>query len=189
MSVDIETSNDQQMMDVDSNNNEIIESNGNIKNHKIENNNIELSNSSQTTKQSQSPQSTQNQSKIIDKHINGASHDKKVDNKNLKEDIDDSIVLKKSSNTDSNNNNNNNSNSNNNNNNEEKKKEDNDNNNDKIPATNKKLRKIRKIGIDENGSLMPGFEDVNDDQLAFSSESDFAIFIKQISSEIPLQRV
>eukprot|EP01083_Nonionella_stella_P036813 100424_1 len=49
--------------------------------------------------------------------------------------------------------------------------------------------KVRKIGYDDNGVLMPGFEDVNDDELAFSSESDFAIFIKQISSEIPLQRL
>eukprot|EP00484_Ammonia_sp_Unknown_P025917 CAMPEP_0197040808 /NCGR_PEP_ID=MMETSP1384-20130603/17458_1 /TAXON_ID=29189 /ORGANISM="Ammonia sp." /LENGTH=1050 /DNA_ID=CAMNT_0042471633 /DNA_START=91 /DNA_END=3243 /DNA_ORIENTATION=- len=64
------------------------------------------------------------------------------------------------------------------------------NSNDADSSTNtNKIRKIRKIGYDDAGSLMPGFEDVNDDQMAFSSESDFAIFIKQISSEIPLQRL
>ena len=53
----------------------------------------------------------------------------------------------------------------------------------------RKLRRVGKVGEDDDGNPLPGFEDVDDEQMAFCSESDFAIFIKQISSEIPLQRV
>ena len=56
-------------------------------------------------------------------------------------------------------------------------------------SSSTKIRRIGKVGVDEDGCLLPGFEDVDDDEMAFCSESDFAIFIKQISSEIPLQRV
>ena len=45
----------------------------------------------------------------------------------------------------------------------------NSNKNDK----NIKIRHIQKIGLNESGQLMSGFEDVHDDQMAFSSESDF----------------
>jgi len=53
----------------------------------------------------------------------------------------------------------------------------------------RKLRRVGKVGEDDDGNPLPGFEDVDDEQMAFCSESDFAIFIKQISSEIPLQRL
>ena len=53
------------------------------------------------------------------------------------------------------------------------------------------IRLIQKVGVGDDGNLLPGFEEVSDDFEipAFQSESDFAIFTKQISSEIPLQRV
>ncbi|ETO31934.1 rhoptry neck protein 6 [Reticulomyxa filosa] len=45
------------------------------------------------------------------------------------------------------------------------------------------------IGLNEKGELMPGFEEVQDSKLSFNSESDFAIFNRQIVSEVPLQKV
>ena len=179
-------------MDVDndnsSNNTQSIESNGNGKNSNIDNNNndIELSSTPSTSTQ---------QNKLIDKSSTIINHN--IDNKNLKEDIDDNIVLKKPMNIDSSSSSSSSSpspnNLNNPNNNDTETKENDDNNDSHNLSTsyplNTKIRKIRKIGVSENGELMPGFEVVNDDQLAFSSESDFAIFINQISSEIPLQRV
>ena len=45
------------------------------------------------------------------------------------------------------------------------------------------------IGLQEDGSQFPGFVDVVDEFLSFTSESDFTIFNRQIASDIPLQRV
>lgn len=174
-------STDAQSMDVDNGNNESIESNGN---HNIDNKDIELS----------SPSTQKN--KLIDKSttIANGNHDDN-NNNNLEEDIDDNIVLKKPINPDSSQSSSSSSstspsNTQNNNNDTESKENDDDNNsNSNSYPPNTKIRKIRKIGVGPDGKPMPGFEVVNDDQLAFSSESDFAIFINQISSEIPLQRV
>eukprot|EP00486_Rosalina_sp_Unknown_P009051 CAMPEP_0201596048 /NCGR_PEP_ID=MMETSP0190_2-20130828/192859_1 /ASSEMBLY_ACC=CAM_ASM_000263 /TAXON_ID=37353 /ORGANISM="Rosalina sp." /LENGTH=1129 /DNA_ID=CAMNT_0048056257 /DNA_START=38 /DNA_END=3427 /DNA_ORIENTATION=- len=194
MSVDTEqTSNES--MDVENgdnndNNTQSIESNGNhnIDNNDSNNNNndIELSSPSST----QSTQSTQ-KNKLIDKSTTIANGH---DDKNLEEDIDDNIVLKKPMNVDSPQSSSTPTQSSPSNEDTETKENDNDNdnnNNNSLSSypSNTKIRKIRKIGVSENGKLMPGFEVVNDDQLAFSSESDFAIFINQISSEIPLQRL
>src|SRR5690606_18864322 len=47
-----------------------------------------------------------------------------------------------------------------------------------------------KLGYNhETNTLMPGFEDIQDELLSFTSESDFKIFNRQISSDIPLQRL
>ena len=160
-------------MDVDNTSTASIESNGNHNNKK----DIELS--------SPSTQSTQ-KNKLIDKSttIANGNHE----DKNLEEDIDDNIVLKKPMNVDSPNSSSSSSSTQSPSNQDTESKENDDNSSTSYPP-NTKIRKIRKIGVGENGKLMPGFEVVNDDQLAFSSESDFAIFINQISSEIPLQRV
>ena len=47
-----------------------------------------------------------------------------------------------------------------------------------------------RIGYTEEGKLMPGFEDVHDEKYRlFNSDSDYTILNRQLSSDIPLQRV
>ena len=62
---------------------------------------------------------------------------------------------------------------------------------DTMRSKSLQIRLIQNVGVGDDGNVLPGFEEVSDDFEipAFQSESDFAIFIKQISSEIPLQRV
>ena len=45
------------------------------------------------------------------------------------------------------------------------------------------------LGYDSEGKMLPAFENVDDELLSFNSESDFAIFQKQLNGDIPLQRV
>ena len=45
------------------------------------------------------------------------------------------------------------------------------------------------LGHDSAGNILPAFESVDDELLSFNSESDFAIFQKQLNGDIPLQRV
>ncbi|ETO17021.1 hypothetical protein RFI_20316 [Reticulomyxa filosa] len=45
------------------------------------------------------------------------------------------------------------------------------------------------MGIDSNGKWLPGFEKVEDKHLSFTSDSEFAIFNRQLSSDTPLERV
>ncbi|ETO21814.1 hypothetical protein RFI_15388 [Reticulomyxa filosa] len=47
---------------------------------------------------------------------------------------------------------------------------------------------VEQLGYDANGQLMPGFENVQDTSLCFTSDSDFSIFNRQLASDIPLQR-
>jgi len=59
------------------------------------------------------------------------------------------------------------------------------------PLLSRRHRVVGKTGVDPDGHLLPGFQEVSDDfeVPAFQSQSDFAIFSTQISSEIPLQRL
>ncbi|ETO23841.1 hypothetical protein RFI_13327, partial [Reticulomyxa filosa] len=53
---------------------------------------------------------------------------------------------------------------------------------------NEDMLQLEGLGLDANGQRMPGFEEVEDSYLSFRSDCDFAIFCRQIVSDIPLQR-